>query len=469
MSFFQSEIMRSFYKTADKKGWVNKDDPQLIRTASKKSLEPSGDLFVDMCRLAEGLREKGYVKQAEALDKKIAAYKIAETHLYRVHDEDGDALIEHAHPEGDFKVEDAADGMGEVEKLTTQQKKILDVVKKQPTGKLAALADQIVKNAEDSSEVAQLKGMLSGLDYNLSYQEVIKAIKDNQGPTYDFINSWYHDFFNQARSWFSVLYYVYGLNNTSLDPNVIGRALSSENAVQYLANIGKSLGINTGSYIAKVKNPAEGYVENMSGQNPMGGPARVTTKASRERAQMQREIHAKAMEKKAEFEKALQGVNSKNNAAVKRFITGLNDSYIVSGMKSDGMEKFMQYLLMATNGTEIKNSFDSSVNEARGRAEKAMAEPKKPSDSISKFNEASRILYRVYRVNPDKSEYTKLAKKNSDTIRAIVNTIDSGLSFNEIKDDLSKIGLVVNTPQDIGKLADQYLAYAKQVSSQVSS
>lgn len=152
MSFFQSEIMRSFYKTANAKGWVKKE-PELIRTASEsKSLEPSEDLFMDMCRLSEALRNKGYVKQAESLDKKIAAYKVAETHLYRVHDEDGDALIEHAHPEGDFKVEDAADGMGEVEKLTTQHKKIVDIVNKQPTGKLASLAEQIVKKAQDPFE-----------------------------------------------------------------------------------------------------------------------------------------------------------------------------------------------------------------------------------------------------------------------------------------------------------------------------
>src|SRR5690606_39152478 len=97
MSYFNSEMERAFTKAAKKKGWVK--EQVIVKEASRKevSLEPSANVFADMCRLAEALREKGYIKHAQDLEESIVAYKTAETHLYKVHEENGEDLLDFAH------------------------------------------------------------------------------------------------------------------------------------------------------------------------------------------------------------------------------------------------------------------------------------------------------------------------------------------------------------------------------------
>ena len=112
MSYFDSEMERSFTKLAKKKGWI-KENP-IVRTASASSMEPSSNVLVDICRLAEALREKGYENQAQEIEDNVFAYKTAEVHLYNVHDEDGSDFLELAHPEGDQKIEETQDGHGEL-------------------------------------------------------------------------------------------------------------------------------------------------------------------------------------------------------------------------------------------------------------------------------------------------------------------------------------------------------------------
>jgi hypothetical protein len=64
----------------------------------------------------------------------------ANTHLYRAHDEDGEDLINAAHPDGDVNMGDGEHG--DVETILSQHKKIVDVVEKMPAGKLASYVDQ---------------------------------------------------------------------------------------------------------------------------------------------------------------------------------------------------------------------------------------------------------------------------------------------------------------------------------------
>lgn len=87
--------------------------------------------------LCSKLREEGFNKQAEGLESKFLTYKSAATHLYHVHNEEGEDLVNAAHPDGDNHLVDAADGLGDVETILSRHKKIIDVVNKEPKGKLA--------------------------------------------------------------------------------------------------------------------------------------------------------------------------------------------------------------------------------------------------------------------------------------------------------------------------------------------
>lgn len=97
------------------------------------------DLSLDesILKLSTGLRNKGFVKQADELEKDFISYKVAtNTHIYRAHDEDGEDIINAAHPDGDAKTNDGE--FGDIETILSKHKKIVDVIQKEPTGKLGS-------------------------------------------------------------------------------------------------------------------------------------------------------------------------------------------------------------------------------------------------------------------------------------------------------------------------------------------
>lgn len=104
--------------------------------------------------LCDKLRQNGFVRQAEGLENKFLSFKSATIHLYRVFDEDGEDVIDAAHPDGDVKVEDAEKDLGDVETIVSRHKKIVDIVNKQPTGKYAFKAPQHA-DAEGSKVVLE--------------------------------------------------------------------------------------------------------------------------------------------------------------------------------------------------------------------------------------------------------------------------------------------------------------------------
>ncbi len=113
---------------------------RIVKKASAEPMqshEPTDDLFADLINLAIGLRDHGMVKQAEELELKITNYKIADVHLYRAHDEDGDDVINAAHRDGEVTIAPSSKGYGVIETQLTSHKKIVDIVNKKPTGKLA--------------------------------------------------------------------------------------------------------------------------------------------------------------------------------------------------------------------------------------------------------------------------------------------------------------------------------------------
>lgn len=113
--------------------------------------------------LCSNLRSKGFNKYADNLEQKFLTYA-ANVHLYRAHDEDGEDIINAAHPDGDPNMGDGEHG--DVETILSKHKKIVDVVNKQPTGKLAKY-------------VSQCKIVLGQEKSGITYKNLVDGMKDN--------------------------------------------------------------------------------------------------------------------------------------------------------------------------------------------------------------------------------------------------------------------------------------------------
>lgn len=127
IEFMDSPVMRSLARQEIQKGTIK---PQEFVKEASLSIVASGDLFTDLVVLASSLRDKGFVKEAVSLEEKIFAYKKAAKDA-------GEVFLDKAHPEGDTKMGDAKDQLGEVETLPSAHRKMEEMVKKMPTGKLA--------------------------------------------------------------------------------------------------------------------------------------------------------------------------------------------------------------------------------------------------------------------------------------------------------------------------------------------
>lgn len=103
------------------------------------------ELTVDekILSLCSKLRQDGFEKQADGLEDKFISYKSAATHLYRAHDEDGEDLVNAAHPDGDLDTGNGGQDLGIVETIVSQHEKIKKVVNKEPTGKLGNYVSRV--------------------------------------------------------------------------------------------------------------------------------------------------------------------------------------------------------------------------------------------------------------------------------------------------------------------------------------
>lgn len=162
VKFEDSAIMRSLEKVAREKGMV-KDEP-LNKTASVVNpldLKVSYNLMENVLKLCAGLRASGLDKHANELESNYLSYKQANT-LYETSKEKGEDLIHDAHPEGSHKIEDIlGDDLAVVEDILDRHVKMVLVVEKKPTGKLASSKSVInaVKNvfAQDTASLLDKK------------------------------------------------------------------------------------------------------------------------------------------------------------------------------------------------------------------------------------------------------------------------------------------------------------------------
>lgn len=161
IKFHESPVMRELERQEIRKN-PPKPEPVVKQASIKLELDPNQEFFSQILSLGSLLRKKGFSKEADTLDEKCFLLKQAETHLYRVFDQDGEDMLNFAHPEGDIMSFEAQQGLGKIETLQGVQKAMLDVVKKPATGKqtrstsdavvLAAMALGLIKTAEGEDE-----------------------------------------------------------------------------------------------------------------------------------------------------------------------------------------------------------------------------------------------------------------------------------------------------------------------------
>jgi hypothetical protein len=160
-NFNESIIMQSYLNKALEKGLLKSEDSydnQFIKSAaaSVKDNKLSENLNDNILKLCTKLRNSGFESYADDLERNFLSYKFASKDFYDVSKETGEDVINAAHPDGSKKIiEESTGDMGVVRTLIDSQKKIQEVVKKQPSGKLALnLAAAIVKSSSDNHSSA---------------------------------------------------------------------------------------------------------------------------------------------------------------------------------------------------------------------------------------------------------------------------------------------------------------------------
>lgn len=153
--FDESAVMRSLEKIAIQKGLATPDQIQK-KAETKKPVAPTDSFSENLLILCEKLRERGFSKYATELEVKFLTFKKAETNLYDITKETGEDLVDSAHPEGGKKLDSTWNDLGEIETITEQHSKILDVINKMPKGKLAN------KNAINAIKIVMSQHMAGG-------------------------------------------------------------------------------------------------------------------------------------------------------------------------------------------------------------------------------------------------------------------------------------------------------------------
>lgn len=139
--FEDSVIMRSLERVAREKGLV-KDEPIQKTASAQVDLTPSDSLMENILNLCAGLRVSGFDKYADELETNYLSYKQATNSLYETDPKAGEKQIRDAHPKGSHKIDGiSGDDLAVVETILDEHLKLLDIVNKTPTGKLASSDD----------------------------------------------------------------------------------------------------------------------------------------------------------------------------------------------------------------------------------------------------------------------------------------------------------------------------------------
>ncbi len=177
--FDDSAVFRSLEKIAQQKGMIK--NSEIVKSAEKSSdLTPSNNLTDNVMKLCAGLRAQGFDNRASELESKFINYKRAET-LYETSKEEGEDLVDAAHPKGSHKLE-GVDGDATIETIIDQHLKLVEISNKAPTGKLSNNKDilKAVKMAfgqnNSKSNIVAAETMNSAL--NMALQNINKIYND---------------------------------------------------------------------------------------------------------------------------------------------------------------------------------------------------------------------------------------------------------------------------------------------------
>lgn len=147
-NFISSPVLREFYQTALKKGWV-KDE--LEKQAASSEIKPVGDLDCDVVCLINNLKKRGMNSEASSLEKKFLIYKEAQFDANRLIDNESKNLLELAHA-SNTKIMDTQSGMGEIHTDLDRQRKIIETLNHQPNGNLLRSAAEVLGLIKTSQE-----------------------------------------------------------------------------------------------------------------------------------------------------------------------------------------------------------------------------------------------------------------------------------------------------------------------------
>lgn len=136
-SDYDSPVMRELARNAVATGVVKP-----LEKAAAPLLKQSKDMMVNIVTLADNLRARGMIAEAESLESKYLMFKVAETHLYKTHEDSLEDMLGMAHGQ-DPVVSESKGGYGVVEGLVSAHKKNVDIAMKKPMGKNAAILDDV--------------------------------------------------------------------------------------------------------------------------------------------------------------------------------------------------------------------------------------------------------------------------------------------------------------------------------------
>lgn len=150
MSFVSNKFVQNCFRKELKKVYSDKGlltPIEKVASSSKHELSSTEDLFVDLVRLGEELRNRGFFIQADALEEKAFLYKKAyneptaqpeeqeEVENVSFYNLQFDNVLEFAHGLPDFQGFDSqVEGKRKVKNINETQQDIMKMVQKQPTG-----------------------------------------------------------------------------------------------------------------------------------------------------------------------------------------------------------------------------------------------------------------------------------------------------------------------------------------------
>ena len=136
INFFDSPTMRSLERLAHEKGLVKKEFVKKASINEAENFYASTNLTENILKLCAGLSKKGFHSFASEIEDNFVQYKQAQT-LYETSKEKGEDLVHDAHPKGSHKLKDVDSKEAVFEDILDRHLKMLNVINKNPSGKLS--------------------------------------------------------------------------------------------------------------------------------------------------------------------------------------------------------------------------------------------------------------------------------------------------------------------------------------------